>query len=179
MVKADLEAFASKGFATIGVDISQAALERAVVYAQRKGLKHTAVLCGDIGKLPDPFLPHSVQAITCLDVFGQLPSATLAAENIWQTLMPGGYFLVNLYTTGDAAYGVGDKLSEKEFLFKNTLFRFFDETDVSLIFKKFNVIKQDIVSWKDPPHPGFRDDHHTHHSIVLLLKKEATIAVSG
>ena len=169
----NLEFFAKAGLPTIGLDLSALALERAYQNAVSKGLSHVALLQGDIDALPSPFLKSSVSVVTCLDVFGQLIDPRQALTRIEQLLRPGGLFLANLYTLDDETYGAGEEIEPKAFVYRGTLFRFFDRLDVDSLFTCFSLISVKVYSWLDPPHPGYRDEDHKHESFVVLARKRS------
>jgi SAM-dependent methyltransferase len=169
----NLEFFAAAGLPTIGFDISSLALERAYKNARSKGIHHSALLQGDIDALPAPFLHGSVSVATCLDVFGQLADPDDVAGRIYELLAPGGLFLTNLYTTKDSTFGVGESFEHNAFVYRETLFRFFELDDVQRIFRQFELLSVDTYSWVDPPHPGYREDEHDHQSFVILAHKRS------
>ena len=155
----------------IGFDLSKIALKRAQVRAEGVNRKYSSLISGDIEALPDPFLEETFDAIVCLDVFGQLFHAASVAEAFQRLLSPGGRLLLNVYTSKDATYGEGEKLDEMNFLYKDTLFRYYTEDSLSSLFLDFSTVSIEHEEWTDPPHPGYRELEHTHDSLILLATK--------
>lgn len=160
-----------KKFFVIGLDISKTAVDRATKAAIERKLTNGIFLCSDVNSLPSPFLSDTFDAIVCLDSFGQFSQPKYLIDSIYRLLHKGGMLLLNLYTINDDTYGQGKKLSKNKFLYKETLFRYYDELEARRLFAKFKILNLEVMKWRDPPHPGFRDYPHTHESIVLLLQK--------
>ncbi len=157
-------------FFVVGVDLSPIALTAALNLASRQSQQEVCFVHADLESLPDPFPANSFDALTCLDVFGQVLKVDRVIEGFQKIVRQNGFILLNLYTPDDAAFGIGQQLDEKSFLYKETLFRFFTEQDVKVLFGKFDILKIEKLRWEDPPHPGYRDDYHTHDSLVVLLQ---------
>ncbi len=160
-----------QGFQVTSIDISPKALARALKQVQQQNLTGGVFINSDLELLPNPFPAGSFDAIVCLDVFGQLLHMQEVVSGFYQVIKPGGVVLSNLYTLQDANFGVGERLGEKTFVYKKTLFRFFTEENVRALFNDFKVIDLQRVSWEDPPHPGYRDNYHQHDAWVALLQK--------
>lgn len=159
------------GFHVTGIDLSAIALANALAWTERLELNGAVFLHIDIESFPWPFPESSFDALVCLDVFGQILEIDNLVNNFYRVVSPGGYVITNLYTPRDAAFGMGEKLGEKTFLYKNTLWRFFTEEDIMGIFSKFDIVSIKPLAWADPPHPGYRDQPHTHDSYIVLLRK--------
>jgi SAM-dependent methyltransferase len=158
------------GFQVIGTDLSPIALERTLDASKARGFKQVCLVRADIERLPDPFPRMAFEWIVCLDVFGQLSRVQQTLQGFRQLLIPQGYILMNLYTLNDATFGVGEALGPRSFLYRGTLFRFFSEQDVDDLCEGFEIVERRLVSWVDPPHPGYREASHKHESHVLLLR---------
>lgn len=159
------------GFFVAGVDLSVVALGRALQKARSFALNSVSLVRGDIEELPLPFVEDLFDCVACLDVFGQLLHVEAALDGFRRLTRPGGYILMNLYTPNDATYGSGEKVGPNTYLYRDTLFRFFDHDDVRALVKDFEIVEQTLMSWQDPPHPGFREHPHTHENHVLLLRR--------
>lgn len=159
-----------EGFRVIGVDLSPIALANALDLADHQGKNDACFVNADLESLPHPFPEHSFDALTCLDVFGQVLEVEQTVSGFQRVVRPNGLLLLNLYTPEDAAFGVGQKLGDRSFLYNKTLFRFFTEQDIRTLFAQFDILKMEKMHWQDPPHPGYRDDYHIHDSFVFLLR---------
>lgn len=164
------QAIAAAGFDVVGVDISRAGLNKLRQSAEESGL-------------PRPILVHSpletlaladelFDAAICIDCLPQIRQPKKALEEMHRTLTMGAYFFVNLFTAQDCAFGEGDMVGAKSFLYKNTLFNFFDADDCRRLFKGiFTIAYEEEKKWTDPPHYPFRPYEHTHSAMVYLLRK--------
>jgi len=162
------------GFQVTGTDLSTVALSNALSWTRALNLRGAAFVNIDIESFPWPFPENSFDAVVCLDVFGQILELENVVNNFHRVVRPNGYVLTNLYTPRDAAFGMGERLGDKSFLYKNTLWRFFNEEDIRLIFRRFELVSLKPLRWLDPPHPGYRDEPHFHDSYVVLLRKSET-----
>jgi len=160
-----------KGFLVTGIDISPIALQKVLKTSNNREIRSLCLIKADVETLPEPFPIGSFDAVVCLDVFGQLYNVEQAVLGFNKVIKKGGLLLANIYTPDDETFGQGERIDEKSFLYKKTLFRFFTESDIRSIFSDFKILEINKLSWEDPPHPGYRDTYHTHDSYVILLKK--------
>lgn len=160
------------GFQVTGIDLSPVATAKALVKAQRRNLTNYIFLNIDVEEYPWSFPAGQFDALVCLDVFGQILKIDILVDNFYRAIKEGGYILLNLYSPKDDAFGIGEKVAERTFLYKKTLWRFFNKEDIVVIFNKFEIVSIDSMSWLDPPHPGYRDEPHSHDSFVVLLQKK-------
>lgn len=158
-------------FQVTGIDLSPLATAKALHKVRQHDLVNYVFLNIDIEEYPWVFPSGQFDALVCLDVFGQILKIDNLVDNFHRALKDGGYVLLNLYSPQDDAFGIGERVAEKTFLYKKTLWRFFDREDIVGIFNKFEIISIAPMSWDDPPHPGYRDDPHSHDSFVVLLRK--------
>jgi|GEM_PF-2038432 len=108
----------------------------------------------------------------CWDTLPQVKNCRLALEEIHRVLKPGGLCALNVFTPRDCAFGEGQQIAPRSFLFKQTLFHFFEEDDMSqLCAGLLDVVTMEHAIWEDPPHVPFRPYRHTHDALVYVLKK--------
>jgi len=157
----NLSALADAGFTCLGVDIAPSALARARRRLGARGF----LLESDGGALR--LTPGSVDAVTCLDVLGQLPEPAELIAAVRRILVPGGLFVANAFTLDDSEYGRGEPLGGHRFAYHGTLFAFYDEAAVRALFDGWTIVQLDHVSWDDPPHGEFRPYPHTHDNWVV------------
>jgi SAM-dependent methyltransferase len=168
----------SEGFSVVGLDLSLVALQRLADEAAN-GPSTPVLVEGDIEQLPRPFPDRSFDAVVCFDVFGQLARPRQAVEAFTRLLDVGGVFVANLYTPRDVAFGEGEKVAERAYLYDDTLFRFYEQEDLPSIFAGLEIEHAEEVTWIDPPHPGYRETVHTHSNLVLWARRTAqTVDVS-
>lgn len=159
-----------EGFSVVGLDLSAIALEKAFGYS-RELLPHNGFFVqGDVELLPSPFPHETFDALVCLDAFGQILEIEKVLSGFKAIVRRDGYILMNLYTPEDAAYGEGERIGDKTYLFQETLFRFFTEDDLNSLFRRFEIVEVTKLRWDDPPHLGYRNYSHTHDSLVVLLR---------
>lgn len=167
------------GFQVTGIDLSIVALTNALAWTKSLNVTGGTFVKIDIESFPWPFPEGSFDAVVCLDVFGQILELERLVSNFHRVVKEDGYILVNLYTPRDDAFGMGVRLGDKSFLYKNTLWRFFNEEDIRSIFNRFEIVSLEPLTWTDPPHPGYRDESHDHDSYVVLLRKAKQLSSEG
>jgi len=160
----NIAALANAGFICAGIDLSKTALTRA---QQRLNSMNTCAffIQGDITNLR--FADKSVDVCTCFDVFGQLPEPEKVIDEVRRILVPGGIFVLNVYTPEDSEFGLGEQIGERKFRYKNTLFRFYEKDELVDLFTGWEVLQIKRESWIDPPHGDFRPYEHRHENWIL------------
>jgi len=153
------------GLHCAGNDLSAKALGHAAHRLAQHGLR-AFLLPGDATRLP--FADNSLDAITCFDVFGQFEAPELALAEFRRVLVPGGLLALNAFTLEDDAFGVGEPVGSHRFLYKNTLFKFFEEAEIQELLSEYEIIRIERVAWQDPPHGDFRPYPHRHESWVVF-----------
>jgi ubiquinone/menaquinone biosynthesis C-methylase UbiE len=161
----NLVPLANAGLICTGVDLSKTALACSHKRLQKFGA-HAFLMEGDVTNLN--FADQSVEVVTCFDVFGQLPEPEKVIAEIRRILIPGGLFAMNAFTPNDSEFGLGDKIGERVFCYKNTLFRFFEKSELIDLFNEWEVLQIKKESWIDPPHGEFRPYEHKHENWILL-----------
>ena len=161
----NLVALVREGFQCAGIDISSTALGRARDRLTTAG-ESAFLIRADASCLP--LESGTVDALTCFDVFGQLPDPEKAVAEAKRVLAPGGLVAVNAFTPEDSEYGKGEQVGGRSFLYKGTLFRFFEETEVRALFGGWKILSLDKQAWTDPPHGSFRPYEHRHDNWILL-----------
>lgn len=162
----NLVAMAAAGLHCIGIDFSKTALERAKHRLEKQRLK-AFLLKGDISD--PPLYNHSVDVAVCFDVFGQLLYPARVVEEIRRILTPGGLLAINAFTPSDSEFGHGKQIGERAFIYKETLFRFFEKEEIINLFPGWELLYIDKEIWIDPPHGDFRSYQHKHENWVLLV----------
>jgi ubiquinone/menaquinone biosynthesis C-methylase UbiE len=152
------------------VDIAPGGLRRAGEQFEAEGLSPTPTLV--VASLESlPLADGQFDLGVCIDALPQVHRPRLALEEMARVLKPGGLLLVNLFTPDDCAFGEGEMVGPRSYLYKNTLFNFYDERDVEpLIRGLFEVVRCERARWQDPPHVPFRPYPHTHNALVYALR---------
>jgi ubiquinone/menaquinone biosynthesis C-methylase UbiE len=153
------------------VDISAPGIERASQRSRALGiLPRPTLVVASLEKLP--LGQGQFDLAICVDALPQCERPRLALQEMSRTLVPGGTLIVNVFTPSDCAFGEGEPLDARSFLYKNTLFKFFEDAEFRPFLQGlFEVVECRNVRWDDPPHVPFRPYPHTHDAIVYVLKK--------
>jgi len=161
---------AAAGLGCVGLDLSGTALHRAYERLRESG-QAAILLEGDASVLPLP--TGTIEAVTCFDVFGQLPDPARVVAEFHRVLVPGGLLALNAFTPGDSEFGVGQQISVRQFLYKNTLFRFFEEAELRDLLEsfEFEILRFRKQSWIDPPHGDFRPYSHKHENWIVYARR--------
>jgi ubiquinone/menaquinone biosynthesis C-methylase UbiE len=157
---------AESGFVCAGVDISTTALGRAAAHLGGMALLVRAD-ASELEAIPDA----SVHAITCFDLFGQIPYPENMLANFARVLLHNGMVALNAFTPRDSEYGQGDRVDSSTFIYKDTLFRFFEEQDLRRLLDGWSVERLEQQSWVDPPHGEFRPYEHVHDNWIVFLTR--------
>lgn len=159
------------GFYVIGVDLSGAALKLAHRRAISNGSTRVTFFSDDICSMRSA---GPVDAILCADCLGQVEDPAQALSEFHRILRPGGVLVANVYDREDGTYGVGEPHPHlpEAFIYKDTLFRFFDEQSVmNLLSSAWQNVSITTSVWFDPPHGDFRPEPHKHSSLVIWAEK--------
>lgn len=166
----NLEPILDGGFRASGLDISASAITATRARLAARGLDAELVV-GDMMDLShfDSDAPH---AIHYFDVLGQVPDPVEALLEARRVLRAGGYVAANLFTPRDSTFGEGEPAGRNRFLYKGTLFCFYEPGEVRQIFKAagFEIIGFEVESWVDGPHGDYRPFTHEHENTVVLAR---------
>lgn len=157
----NLAALVDAGFNALGVDIAPTGL----AHARRVIQQRSFLLRADATELP--LIDASVDAVTCFDVFGQIQDPSHLIAEARRIVAADGLFVTNAFTLQDDTYGEGEEIARHTFAYKDTLFRFYEESELRDLFTDWNVLELRRVSWDDPPHGDFRPYPHTHDNWVV------------
>lgn len=157
----NLAAVTEAGFNALGVDIAPTGL----AHARRVIKQRSFLMRSDATSLP--LVDASVDAVTCFDVFGQVQDPTDLISEARRIIAPGGVFITNAFTLEDGTYGEGEEIAPHTFAYKDTLFRYYPEDEIRILFADWDLHELRRVSWDDPPHGDFRPYPHTHDNWVV------------
>lgn len=163
---------ARAGFHTVGLDVSTTALQ---VNARRAHAEQLPgfMLRGDAESMQ--LGDQSVDAVTAWDVFGQIERAELFVAEAHRVLRPGGLLAFNAFSPRDSEFGLGERVGASSFLYKATLFRFYESEDLVALLDGWNLLSIKEVSWIDPPHGEFRPYEHKHSNWVVIARARGAV----
>ena len=128
----------------------------------------------DLAKMP--FANGTFDLVLACDIIETLPNLHDVLLEISRTLRMGGVLIANVPDFDDGISGTDmNPLSSNEFLYQgNYFFRFQSETEFMQILEQcgFSLISSQSTTWWEPPHPGFRDDVHSHTSRIILASRK-------
>ena len=125
-----------------------------------------------------PFGNDTFDFISIVDTIETLPSPDSILVELHRILKPGGRLLCNIPGTEDGIASVAmepvQESGGESYLYRDTYFyRFYGELEALEMLTRcgFEVLRNDMRSWEEAAHPGFRDYRHGHTSRVFLLRK--------
>lgn len=159
------------GATVTAVDLAPSALNKIARYCIESSVICPTLVCSEMENLP--LAEGQFDVSQCLDALPQVYNVSQALKQIALTLRPNGKMLFNVFTPKDCAFGEGEQVEEKAFLYKQTLFRFFDHEDIMKILPtELEIVQAEHERWDDPPHIPFRPYPHTHDGIYYICRKK-------
>lgn len=122
-----------------------------------------------------PFEPDFFRFVLLSDVMETLPEPGPVLREIYRVLLPGGMFLCNIPGHEDNIADIDMTPLEREgYLYQDQYYyKFRGEAEAVRLLEKsgFDVVVNELFSWKEEPHPGYRDREHEHTSRIFLVRK--------
>lgn len=113
-----------------------------------------------------------IDGAVCVDTLPQIRHPQKALEEIARILKPGASLFINFFTDRDCAFGEGEMVGSRSYLYKGTLFNFFTSEDCHRLFRGlFEIRSETEREWIDPPHYPFRPVEHRHVALDFCLRK--------
>lgn len=154
-----LAMFQDHGYETMGLEISDRAMERTEEFEKEFGYD-LHIQKGDLRKIP--FEDESVSFLYSYNTIFHLPKAEIyeALHEFNRVIKPGGLCFVNLLTTEDHGYGEGEEVRPGEFLQEEmgeeVLHCYHEKTEAEAYFEKagFDVVYKEIRKRIGPSRAG-------------------------
>ena len=164
------EALVEWGVDVTALDLSPAALQQLRNNFDRRGLAQPLIVRGSATDIP--LGDGQFDAVICINGFCQLDRPRLAMQEAARVLRRNGRFCLDIFTPKDSTFGCGEQIAAQDFIYKGTLFRYFNADQFAAIYNGlFRVIEMFDSAWTDPPHGDFRPVSHDHHALVYVLEK--------
>lgn len=159
------------GHQAVLLDIASTALDLALHNLRNAQSIMPLAVLGSMEEMP--IAAAQFDAVICLDALPQAHHAERAMREIHRVLKPGGHAFLNLFTPADCAWGEGEQLGPRSWVYKQTLFTFWAEGELeALSERQFKVIRVEHRRWVDPPHVPFRPYEHTHDGLFYTLQSK-------
>ncbi len=133
-----------------------------------------------------PYEDETFDFILLIDTVETLPNVDDVLAELRRILKPGGLLLCNIPGKED---GISeDQMVDAEtngdetYFYQGTYFyRFYEEDQaVDLVVRNgFEVRRNELRTWMEKAHPGFRDYDHSHTSRIFLLSKPVAVRLNG
>lgn len=150
-------------------DASRAALAK---LSSRFGHQVNAVEC-DLAAMP--FESFSFDMILACDIIETLPNLEEVLLEMKRVLRPTGILVANVPDFDDGISGTDmQPLETGDFMYKGDyFFRFQDENAFLATMHRagFRLISCQPTTWWEPPHPGYRDEVHSHTSRIVIAAR--------
>jgi SAM-dependent methyltransferase len=166
------EPFLQRDLTVLATDLSAAGLANFLMRSRLTGGRKPVVMAGDF--LSMHWVPEQFDCIVCFNSLPHFEAPADALHLIATLLASGGRAAFNAFTPGDVAYGVGEKVGENRYHYRDTLFTFMTEDDVKAILpSSVEVIKSETRRWQEPDHGSYRRGSHTHEACFFIIEKNA------
>lgn len=155
----------------ICLDVAASGLRKIYEKCEESKFKKPELVCENF--LETSLLEGVYDVVQCFDALAQINDVQSAVHKLCKMARAGGYVLFNYFTPGDCAYGEGERLDNRTFAYKDTLFKFLTESEiVEILPSDVEVVMRETRRWDDPPHGDYRPYPHTHEAAFFLLRKK-------
>jgi len=121
------------------------------------------------------FFNNQFDGIFCWDILGHLVKVNKAIIELLRIIKPQRRLIGSLFSIGDSTRGENmQSLGHEEYIFdKKYYFKYYEHSDVISLLKNFEakIILLEPISWREPPHEGYREYSHDHESWVFVIEK--------
>lgn len=124
------------------------------------------------------FVSNFFDSILCWDVLGHMEEPQKAIVELIRILKPNGKIVCSFFSHTEPCVADDNmiKINESDYRYKNDYFyRLYTREMLDAFLQQFASVKVaniEHVIWQEPPHEGFREYVHEHHSWAVTLVKE-------
>jgi SAM-dependent methyltransferase len=178
---------ARAGLFAVGVDGSPLALQKCSRFLVERGVADRCLLLSASPLEHLPLIDAALAAVVCTDVFGHLRDVRPVLSEIARVLRPDGLLYANLWHPDDDCR-TGPRLEpaggQWEYWYtpsrpdpakpgERYYYRFYDEAAAHAFFSTapFCLLNLERRTWSEGPHPGYREEPHTHLSLFGLARR--------
>ena len=160
----------------VGADSSKSALKMCVKEADRQNISRLVTV--ETNLFSSCFISDYFDGILCWDVLGHLENPENAMDELLRICKPCGIIIGSFFSKTDPCVSDSQmvQLNENDYRYKgNCFYRFYTEKMIKDFLASFNgvdVLAIEHVIWIEPPHEGFREYDHEHHSWATIIKKK-------
>lgn len=165
--------FLNKNYSVVSTDMSPTALESFRKQCLNEDLQVPVLISGDFMAMD--FSECQFDCIVSFNAISHFPSIPDVITKMCGLLSIGGVAIFNAFTPNDVSYGVGEKLNDDKFYYKDTLFTFTTENEIKKILG-ISALGVDIThsatkSWEEDDHGSYRSGKHTHEACFFTIKR--------
>lgn len=163
--------FLGRDYNVISTDLSPSALASFRDRCAKDGVGSPVLLAGDFMSLE--FTEYQFDVAVCFNGISHFPSIPQVLGKMCKLLTHGGKAVFNAFTENDVAFGVGERLQENTFFYRNTLSTFTSEGEIKEILSPFdmNVIHSETRRWEEDDHGDYRTGKHTHEACFFIVER--------
>jgi ubiquinone/menaquinone biosynthesis C-methylase UbiE len=160
----------------IGADSSRTALKILAEEAIQRKIGNLVEV--DTNLFSSCFIDNYFDGILCWDVLGHLQNPENAINELLRICKPGGVVIGSFFSDSEPC--VSDthmiKINESDYTYKKDYFyRLYTKEKIEKLMASFSgidILGLEHIIWKEPPHEGFREYEHEHHSWAVIFGKE-------
>lgn len=163
-------AFFGRGYNIIATDLSPTALSSFQKRCLDAGGEVPIVLVGDFMQMA--FVEGQFSAIVCFNSIPHFPSVPKVLAKMCALLAKKGRAAFNAFTRNDVSFGLGEKLAENMYFYKDTLFTFASENEIkAMLPSDVQVLHSETRNWEEPDHGSYRTGTHTHEACFFVIER--------
>jgi len=163
--------FLGRGCNVVSMDLSPSALNSFRDRCAKDGVGSPVLLAGDFMALE--FTERQFDVVVCFNGISHFPSIPQVLEKMCKLLAHGGKAAFNAFTAKDVAFGLGEKLQENTFFYRDTLSNFTSEGKIKEMLSHLDikVVHSETRRWEEDDHGDYRTGKHTHEACFFIIQR--------